>query len=78
MIKRFCNICGEEKVNNFNEHNTVVYNTLMSATSYGFGFNPEDVDICEDCADNIMVYLKTAHECITVFVNEKNIRRRKQ
>ena len=73
MIKRFCNICGEEKVNNFNEH-TVAYNTV----SYGFGFNPEDVDICEDCTDRIRGILKTAHECITVFVNEKNIRRRKQ
>ena len=73
MIKRFCNICGEEKENNFNEH-TVVYNTL----SYGFGFNPEDVDICDDCADKIRGILKTAHERITVFVNETDIRRRKK
>ena len=74
MIKRFCNICGEEKINNFDQKGTVVYNTL----SYGFGFNLEDVDICEDCADRIRGILKTAHERITVFVNETDIRRRKK
>lgn len=53
MIKRLCDICGKEIINNENGYNIIIDSPSMSAK-----YLAAIPDVCSDCANSIYHYIE--------------------
>lgn len=53
MVKRLCDICGKEIINNKNGYNIIIDSPSMSAK-----YLAVIPDVCSDCANSIYHYIE--------------------